>query len=86
MTFDGWWGTTWVSSAGTDPEATKARLVFCPFPAVEEGAGDPLDVMGSGNGLSVGRDAPPEAIEFLRFITSQDVYPDPWRTASPLHP
>lgn len=74
MTADGWWGSTYISSAGADPDATKARLLYCPFPAVEEGAGDPSDVFGTGNGLSVGRDAPPEAVEFLRFMTSPDVY------------
>lgn len=75
MTFDGWWGTTWISSAGTDPEATIARLGFCPFPAIEGAPGDPTDVMGTGNGFSLGRDAPPEAVDFLRFITSPEEYP-----------
>jgi raffinose/stachyose/melibiose transport system substrate-binding protein len=74
MTLDGWWGSTWISSAGTDQAATKARLRFCPFPAVDGGAGNPADVMGSGNGFAIGRDAPPQAIDFLRFITSQDEY------------
>lgn len=74
MTFDGWWGGTWIPSAGTDVEATRARIGFCPFPEVEGGAGVPNTTMGSGNGFSVGRDAPPQAVDFLRFLTSDEEY------------
>lgn len=74
MTFDGWWGLTWISSTSEDSEATRGRLGFFPFPAVTGGAGDHRDVFGSGNGFAVGRDAPPEAIDFLRFMTSPENY------------
>ena len=74
MSVDGWWGSTWISSAGTDPEATKDRIKFCPFPMLDGGAGTAGDVMGSGNGFAVGRDAPAEAIDFLRFMTSPEEY------------
>jgi raffinose/stachyose/melibiose transport system substrate-binding protein len=40
---------------------------------VDGGAGDPTDGFGGGNGFAVGRDAPPEAVEFLEYITSLDV-------------
>jgi raffinose/stachyose/melibiose transport system substrate-binding protein len=30
--------------------------------------------MGGGNGFVIGRDAPPEAVEFLKFLTSGDAY------------
>lgn len=74
MTFDGWWGGTWIPAASTDVEAAKARIKFCPFPEVEGGAGVPGTTMGSGNGFSIGRDAPPQAVEFLRFLTSEAEY------------
>lgn len=48
-------------------------LGWFPFPAVEGGAGDPADAFGGGNGFAVGRDAPPEAVEFLQYATSLDV-------------
>lgn len=48
-------------------------LGWFPFPAVEGGAGDPGDAFGGGNGFAVGRDAPPEAVEFLQYATSLDV-------------
>lgn len=48
-------------------------LGFFPFPMVEGGAGDPTDILGGGNGFVVGKDAPDETIEFLKYITSEDV-------------
>ena len=74
MTLDGWWGSTWISSAGTDQDATRARIKFCPFPSVDGGAGTAGDVMGSGNGFAIGRDAPAEAVDFLRFMTGSEEY------------
>lgn len=46
-------------------------LGFFPFPAVEGGAGALTDAMGGGNGFAIGRDAKPEAIDFVKFLTSQ---------------
>src|SRR6185437_9389119 len=42
---------------------------FFPFPMVEGGAGNPTDVMGGGGGYAVGKNAPPETIDFLKFLT-----------------
>ncbi|MEU5860901.1 extracellular solute-binding protein [Nonomuraea sp. NPDC047529] len=47
-------------------------LGFFPFPAVEGGKGAIGDAFGGGNGLSVGADAPPEAVEFVKFMTQMD--------------
>jgi raffinose/stachyose/melibiose transport system substrate-binding protein len=48
------------------------NLGFFNFPAIEEGAGNPDDVMGGGDGIAVGANAPDEAVEFLRFLTNAD--------------
>jgi raffinose/stachyose/melibiose transport system substrate-binding protein len=48
------------------------KLGFASFPAVEGGAGELTDVMGGGDGLVIGRDAPQAAIDFLKFITSTE--------------
>ena len=40
------------------------------FPAVEGGAGDPGDAMGGGNGFAIGKNAPPEAIDFVKYLTA----------------
>ena len=34
------------------------------------GKGDPTDGVGGGNGIAVGKNAPPEAIDFLKFFNS----------------
>ena len=44
-----------------------------PLPTVEGGAGEAADAFGGGNGFAVGKDATPEAVDFLRYITSTDV-------------
>jgi len=49
------------------------NLGWFPFPEVEGGAGDPKDAFGGGNGFAVGKDAPPEAVEFLEYLSSPEV-------------
>jgi raffinose/stachyose/melibiose transport system substrate-binding protein len=44
------------------------KLGFFAFPAVDGGKGKITDVFGGGGGFAIGKDAPPEAIEFLKFI------------------
>jgi raffinose/stachyose/melibiose transport system substrate-binding protein len=48
------------------------KLAWMPFPMVEGGAGDPNDVLGGGNGFAVGANAPDEAVDFLKFLTSPE--------------
>jgi raffinose/stachyose/melibiose transport system substrate-binding protein len=43
------------------------------FPGLEGGAGAPTDVFGGADGFAVGRDAPPEAIDFLKYFVSLEV-------------
>jgi raffinose/stachyose/melibiose transport system substrate-binding protein len=47
-------------------------LGWFPFPVVEDGAGNPGDVLGGGDGFVVGANAPDEAIDFLRFLTNEE--------------
>ncbi len=48
-------------------------LGWAQFPTVEGGAGLLTDVFGGGDGYSIGRDAPPEAVEFVKYLVSPDV-------------
>jgi raffinose/stachyose/melibiose transport system substrate-binding protein len=43
---------------------------FFPFPMVEGGAGNPNDVFGGGGGFAIGKNAPPQTVDFLKFLTS----------------
>lgn len=63
-------GTVNANSGGT--RAMGEGLGWFPFPALEGGAGDPFDGLGGGNGFAVGRDAPPETVDFLRHLVSLD--------------
>jgi len=58
------------SSKGKKGLGTK--LGFFPFPAVDGGKGQITDAFGGGGGFAVGKNAPPQAIEFLKFIAQPD--------------
>jgi raffinose/stachyose/melibiose transport system substrate-binding protein len=47
-------------------------LGFFPFPAVEGGKGNAADAFGGGGGYAIGKDAPPAALDFLKYISSLD--------------
>ena len=55
-----------------DEQPVTFDLGWFPFPAVDGGAGRPTDGFGGGNGFAVGKDAPPEAVEFLKYISTDD--------------
>lgn len=50
----------------------EGELGWFPFPMVEGGAGTPTDVLGGGDGIAVGVNAPAEAVDFLRFLTNAE--------------
>lgn len=48
-------------------------LGWFPFPVIPDGAGNPDDVLGGGDGFAVGINAPDETVAFLQYITSVEV-------------
>jgi raffinose/stachyose/melibiose transport system substrate-binding protein len=72
MLLMGQWAPETMRNLSTSGEGIGDALGFFPFPAVEGGAGALTDAMGGGNGIVVGRDAPDEAVDFLRYLTSVD--------------
>ena len=69
------------NQAGVDPKAScrsssagsRSRWsTAAPVPAT--------DAFGGGDGFAVGKDAPPEAVDFLEFITNVDNQPRSGRT------
>jgi raffinose/stachyose/melibiose transport system substrate-binding protein len=64
----------WAPSVQMDQSADKKglgdKLGWFPFPTVSGGAGAATDGVGGGNGIAVGVNAPPEAIDFLKFFSS----------------
>ncbi|SFL34742.1 carbohydrate ABC transporter substrate-binding protein, CUT1 family [Streptomyces pini] len=47
-------------------------LGWFPFPAVPGGQGDPTAIMGGAGGYSLSKNAPEEALDFLRFVVTKD--------------
>jgi len=70
MELMGQWAPNANRGSAQDVEAYNRSLGWFPFPTVEGGAGDPSDILGGGDGFAVGKNAPPETIEFVRFLTS----------------
>lgn len=58
-----------VQATNSESGEGVANLGWFLFPMVEGGAGNASDVLGGGDGIAVGKDAPEEAIAFLRFLT-----------------
>ena len=59
-------------------EGIGDALGWFPFPGVDGGAGLPTDVFGGADGFAVGRDAPPEAVDFLEVLRSADDVAKRW--------
>ena len=62
----------WAPSVQKDQSAGKKglgdKLGWFAFPTVTGGAGAATDGIGGGNGIAVSKNAPPEAIDFLKFF------------------
>jgi raffinose/stachyose/melibiose transport system substrate-binding protein len=71
MLLQGQWAPGTMQANTADQQAVKWDLQWFPIPSVEGGAGAATDGFGGGNGFAVGKDAPPEAIEFLKYISTK---------------
>jgi raffinose/stachyose/melibiose transport system substrate-binding protein len=70
MELSGQWAPGSEAGQAADKKGV-ANLGLFAFPAVEGGAGAATDVMGGGNGFAIGKNASPEAIDFVKFLTAQ---------------
>ena len=70
MELMGQWAPSVQKDQSADKQGLGDDLGWFPFPAVEGGAGAATDGVGGGNGIAVGKDAPPEAVDFLKFFNS----------------
>jgi raffinose/stachyose/melibiose transport system substrate-binding protein len=66
----------WAPNVEVDNSASKkgigAALAAAPFPSVKGGKGAVTDVVGGGNGMAVGKNAPDAAVDFLQFLTNRE--------------
>jgi len=70
MELMGQWAPGANRGSAEDVNIYNASLGWFPFPTVEGGAGDPSDALGGGDGFAIGKNAPKEATDFIRFLTS----------------
>jgi raffinose/stachyose/melibiose transport system substrate-binding protein len=69
MELGGQWSPSVEAANSADSKGVKNLGMFN-FPAVEGGAGAATDAMGGGNGFAIGKNASPEAIDFVKYLTS----------------
>jgi raffinose/stachyose/melibiose transport system substrate-binding protein len=72
MELMGQWAPGAIKNSSPDKKGMGDNLGWFPFPSVTGGAGAPTDAFGGGDGFAVGKNAPAEAIDFLKFISSID--------------
>lgn len=65
----GQWAPGAFNDHSPDKKGIGDDLAWFPFPAVEGGAGAAADALGGGNGFALGKNASPEAIDFVKYLT-----------------
>lgn len=69
MELSGQWAPSTQAANAADTVGV-VNLGLFGFPEVEGGAGAGTDVVGGGNGFAIGKNAEPEAIDFVKYLTS----------------
>src|SRR5512138_369770 len=72
MELMGQWAPAVEKDNSPDKKGIGDNLGFFPFPMVEGGKGDPGDAVGGGNGFAIGKNASPEAIDFVKYLTRKE--------------
>jgi raffinose/stachyose/melibiose transport system substrate-binding protein len=72
MELSGQWAPSVQAANSVDQKGVGENLGLFNFPAVDGGVGDVTDVIGGGNGFALGKDAEPEAIDFVKYLTSPE--------------
>ncbi|UCF95876.1 MAG: extracellular solute-binding protein [Spirochaetaceae bacterium] len=71
MELMGQWGPAVQAANSASGKGVGDELAWFPFPSVPGGKGKNSDVMGGGNGYVIGKDAPDEALDFLKFFLQE---------------
>ena len=72
MELMGQWEPATALNVATDKASYSKNLGWFPFPSIDGMKGDPSDVVGGGDGFVIGKNAPAETVDFVRWLTSQD--------------
>jgi raffinose/stachyose/melibiose transport system substrate-binding protein len=72
MELMGQWAPAVQRDNSEDKKGLGDKLGFFAFPMVEGGVGAPTDAVGGGNGFAIGKNASPEAVDFVKYLTSAE--------------
>jgi raffinose/stachyose/melibiose transport system substrate-binding protein len=78
MMVQGQWAAGAQLSNSESGQGIGDALAWAPFPMVDGGAGQATDVFGGGDNYAVGRDAPKEAVDFLKWLTTDETVIKNW--------
>lgn len=73
MELQGSWGPGTEASVAANGKGLGDDLAWFPFPTLEGGQGTAAEGFGGVNAFAVGKNAPPEAVDFLKYISSVEV-------------
>jgi raffinose/stachyose/melibiose transport system substrate-binding protein len=72
MELMGQWAASVQNSSSTDKKGLGDKLGFFTFPTVDGGKGKAGDAFGGGGGFAVGRNAPAQTLDLVRFLVNVD--------------
>ncbi len=73
MEMQGHWEPGVMQGLTDDGKGLGDKTGWFPFPAVDGGAGDPAAQLGGGDAWAVSEEAPDEAVEFVKYLLSDEV-------------
>jgi raffinose/stachyose/melibiose transport system substrate-binding protein len=73
MDLMGQWAPFTFNANTKDKKGLGKDLGWFGFPTVDGGKSTPSEYFGGGDGFAIGRDAPAEAVDFAKFLVSQQI-------------
>ncbi len=73
MELAGHWEPGVMQGLTEDGQGLGENTAWFPFPALPDGAGDPTAQLGGGDAWAVSEEAPDEAVEFVKYLLSDEV-------------
>jgi raffinose/stachyose/melibiose transport system substrate-binding protein len=73
MDLMGQWAPNEFNANTKDKKGLGDDLGWFPFPQVEGGAGEEGEQFGGGDGFAIGKDAPDEAVDFVKYLSSREI-------------
>lgn len=73
MEMQGHWEPGVMQGLTADKKGLGDKLGWFPFPSVTGGQGDPAAALGGGDAWAVSKDAPDAAVDFVKYLLSEEV-------------